>query len=86
MIGDIVDILLAPLSWVVSEILVFAATAPLNHVYIAMGVAFVLLVALIWSMIPKKHKEVVSQNNFTSYVATDEDEAEARKILQEVQV
>jgi len=84
MIGDIVDFLLAPLNWVVSEILIFAATAPFNHVYIAMAVSFVLLLALIWSMIPKRQKTVVSQNNFAPYQATDEDEAEAREILKRV--
>ena len=51
MIGWLFELIMAPIGWVVTEVIVFAVTAPLQHVYIAMGVVAILVVALICSMV-----------------------------------
>lgn len=56
MIEWLFEFLMAPISWAVNEAIVFAVTAPLQHVYIAIGVAAILAVAIIYSMVPKKTK------------------------------
>lgn len=82
MLGDIFSLLMAPLEWVVTQILVFAVTAPYEHVYIAMGIGVIVLIALIWSMIPKKEKRVVSHNIERPIITvTDDEEAEAMAII-----
>lgn len=79
MIEWLFELVMAPISWLVTEVMVFAATAPLQHVYIAMGVAAVLAVALIHSMIPKRKK--VATAVVQTIEPTAEDEREAMEIL-----
>lgn len=79
MIEWLFELIMAPISWVVTEAIVFAVTAPLQHVYIAMGVAAVLAVALIYSMIPKRAK--VSPAVVQTIEPTEEEEREAMEIL-----
>lgn len=82
MIEWLFELLMAPISWAVTQAIVFAVTAPLEHVYIAMGVAFVLLLVLIWSMIPRKAKTHSEQPAvFIAQGPTEEDEREAMEIL-----
>lgn len=84
MIGDIIEFLMTPISWAVTQAIVFAVTAPYEHIYIAMGVLVLLIIALIWSMIPKKEKKAVSQNiEARPVLVTVEEEAEAMKIIME---
>lgn len=79
MIEWLFELLMAPISWAVTQAIVFAATAPLPHVYIAMGVAAILVVALIHSMIPKRKK--VAPAVVQTIEPTAEDEREAMEIL-----
>ena len=79
MIEWLFELIMAPISWVVTEVIVFAATAPLQHVYIAMGVAAILAVALIYSMVPKKTKVEPAPVQVTE--PTEEEEREAMEIL-----
>lgn len=82
MIEWLFELLMAPISWAVTQAMVFAVTAPLEHVYIAMGVAFVLLLVLIWSMIPREAKTHSEERSvFTAQEPTEEDEREAIEIL-----
>lgn len=82
MIEWLFELIMTPISWVVTEAIVFAVTAPLQHVYIAMGVAAVLAVALIYSMIPKKTKVAPAVVQATE--PTEEEEREAMEILRGV--
>lgn len=82
MIGDLFDLLMTPISWAVTQAIVFAVTAPYEHIYIAMGVLVLLILALIWSMIPKRQKKATSHNiEAVPVEVSDEDEAQAMEIL-----
>lgn len=82
MIEWLFNTLMAPISWAVESTIVFAVTAPINHIYIALGVATVLLIGLLWSMRPIKAKSHnIEPMLITPYVATGEDEQRAREIL-----
>lgn len=84
-LGWVFDILMTPFDWAVTQTVVFAVTATDKQIYIAMGIATVILIALIYSMIPKKAKVAYEPIVFALYQATEEDEKEARQILTGVQ-
>lgn len=42
----------------INELMYWALDAPDHHLYIVMGVLFLLLIALIWSMFPKRSQRV----------------------------
>lgn len=79
MIEWLFELVMAPISLVATEAIVFAATAPLPHVYIAMGVATILVVALIHSMVSKGKKVAPAVVQIAE--PTEEDEREAMEIL-----
>ena len=79
MIEWLFELLMAPIDWAVTEAIVFAVTAPLVHVYIAMGVAAVLAVAILYSMVPKKTR--VEPSPIQTQEPTEEEEREAMEIL-----
>lgn len=83
-IEGMLDILLSPLEWAINKTLVFAVTAPMIYIYIAMGVSAFIAVVLIWSIIPKK---AMSQNVqpivFRPYESSEQDEAWASQVLAE---
>ncbi len=82
MIEWAIDLAFAPIAWGVGETLVFAITAPIEHIYIALGTSAFLATLLIWSMLPRKVKsQNVEPATITPYQATEEDEREAREIL-----
>lgn len=81
MIEQLFELIMAPISWVVTEAIVFAVTAPLQYVYIAMGVAAILTVALIYSMIPKKTKVA---SPVVQVIEPTEEEREAMEALRGV--
>ena len=82
MIEWLFETLMTPISLAVTQAIVFAVTAPLEHVYLAVGVAFVLLLVLVWSMIPRKAKtHNVERSAFTTQEPTEEDEREAMEII-----
>lgn len=73
------ELVMAPISLVATEAIVFAATAPLPHVYIAMVAVAILVVAIIHSMIPKRKKVVAAVVQTAE--PTEEDEREAMEII-----
>ena len=82
MIEWLFETLMTPISLAVTQAIVFAVTAPLEHVYLAVGVAFVLLLVLVWSMIPRKAKtHNVERSAFTTQESAEEDEREAMEII-----
>lgn len=81
MIEWLFELLMAPISWAVTEAIVFAVTAPLQHVYIAIGVAAILAVALIYSIIPKRAKVAPT---VVQTIEPTEEEREAMEILRGV--